>query len=697
MTQNQSDAAWTKFQSGKAVESLSTPNKYSYANWFKLTSNSVVFRVKTSNEAHIALGTDCKHDGTHYEIVIGGWGNSKSVMRSRNQGKNFCEFNGCWRGIDMEFITFWISWDESDFGQLRVGYGTQIGEKLFMNMDQFSCISIKYMSVCTGWGSTGNWELFDVKPCSYDDYIEDIMKDVPVDDYRTDYDPDAETIGNIMHDHTRETESLEVCRVNSREVISTTKTSEDSAMFELREEIIQNEELYLKIANDTTKLKEEIASNEQWWRKYTKSVPHHDQPGNTSNKPNNKKQNESNRNPNRRSGGDNNGRGDGNSRRSNGDNNGDEKKDEDPNNNSDDGSFDFTNIEEKMKKVKTFKKYKIMKATKKYALTDTEVLALCYYTDNWSACRQMKKAHRCIIDDLPAKDSEMWKRLYAHCTTAVEKMYRVFHHQNKEFKSKNYMLQMLYHGSTIIEFDQYNQEQFFFKTLASFSTDRFVAAGFTGGQGMIFVIERAFQGLYSGSLRGADVSWISNFGYENEYIILPTTYNKLIEATDEFRNRILCLQPQQHVYIAKYYKTNSNPLLPHSDGVHEVMDVKYNNTEHEILRWLRDVVRIQKEEDQKKYYELLMNDGWETLEDIANIDVSTDVLLREIGITKRGHINKIKRNIIELRDAVTSESHSPTFSIGSANSIEWTASEVTSSFSDDIENIMDNDETLDVD
>ena len=39
--------------------------------------NSIVFSVKASNDAHVALHTD---DGGLWEIVIGGWGNGRSCI-----------------------------------------------------------------------------------------------------------------------------------------------------------------------------------------------------------------------------------------------------------------------------------------------------------------------------------------------------------------------------------------------------------------------------------------------------------------------------------------------------------------------------------------------------------------------------------------------------------------------------------------
>eukprot|EP00483_Globobulimina_turgida_P006131 UN06141 len=170
-----------------------------------------------------------------------------------------------------------------------------------------------------------------------------------------------------------------------------------------------------------------------------------------------------------------------------------------------------------MKKVKkenqTFKK---IKQTKKYALNDNELMAVIYYCDSDSACSKMKEAHRCIIKDIK------WQETYYHCSNAVEKIYRVLHYKNDEFKKQNNMSQQLYHGSTINLFSAYDKEQFFLKTLTSFSTLSYVATEFAAAQGMIFILRGAFEGLYNGILRGADVQWLSDFQGGYEYIILPT-------------------------------------------------------------------------------------------------------------------------------------------------------------------------------
>eukprot|EP01084_Bolivina_argentea_P248060 414941_1 len=133
------------------------------------------------------------------------------------------------------------------------------------------------------------------------------------------------------------------------------------------------------------------------------------------------------------------------------------------------------------------------------------------------------------------------------------------------------MSQKLYHGNTEKQLNAYDKEQFFFKTVTSFSTKQHVAKKFTKDIGMIFIINNGFEGLYNGGLRGANVQWLSNYPEEYEYVILPTTYNKI----NEIKEHKLSLNSTQIVYITSHFKTNIDPLKPHSDTVSTDMQVSY--------------------------------------------------------------------------------------------------------------------------
>ena len=69
---------------GKTVD-IHTPDNYDYASHpvgDASNLNSIVFSVKAKNDAHIALHHP---DNGLWEIVIGGWGNGRSVVRGAAQ------------------------------------------------------------------------------------------------------------------------------------------------------------------------------------------------------------------------------------------------------------------------------------------------------------------------------------------------------------------------------------------------------------------------------------------------------------------------------------------------------------------------------------------------------------------------------------------------------------------------------------
>merc|ERR1712038_421462 len=127
------------------------------------TYGQVVFQVKASNDAHIALGetTTVNIDSpTNYEIVLGGWRNTKSVIRNMPQTRDrVIEYPSVGVLNKDEYVKFRILWDK-DF--LRVGKDEFNSWKLLMEVedrDTFGFRKIRYMSISTGFGSEGSWKI----------------------------------------------------------------------------------------------------------------------------------------------------------------------------------------------------------------------------------------------------------------------------------------------------------------------------------------------------------------------------------------------------------------------------------------------------------------------------------------------------------------------------------------------------------
>ncbi|XP_032681076.1 uncharacterized protein LOC116848753 isoform X1 [Odontomachus brunneus] len=131
--------------------SLTTQDKLEY-NFYPVTAGQIQFRVKAANDAHVALTTGPQEGEPMYEVFIGGWSNSKSVIRKNRVKPDVAEMEtpGILNGDD--YRGFWIRWDD---GNLTVG---KEGESApFMSYADPEPFGISHFGVCTGWGATGDW------------------------------------------------------------------------------------------------------------------------------------------------------------------------------------------------------------------------------------------------------------------------------------------------------------------------------------------------------------------------------------------------------------------------------------------------------------------------------------------------------------------------------------------------------------
>lgn len=133
-----------------AVE-LQTEDKLEY-NWFPAGSNGVVFRVKAKNDAHVALTSSNSESDPMLEVFIGGWSNSKSVIRKNRSKPDVVEVDTPQILSDLEFRGFWIRWDGN-----VINVGKEGEAASFMTYENPDSYPINFIGVCTGWGASGEW------------------------------------------------------------------------------------------------------------------------------------------------------------------------------------------------------------------------------------------------------------------------------------------------------------------------------------------------------------------------------------------------------------------------------------------------------------------------------------------------------------------------------------------------------------
>lgn len=130
---------------------LHTEDRLEY-NFFPNTSGFVQFRIKAPNDAHIALSTAAAEVNPMYEVFIGGWGNSKSIIRKNRTKPDVAEEPTPGILNENEFRGFWIRWQN---GTISVGRENEVPP--ILSWTDYEQVPIEYVGFCTGWGASGSW------------------------------------------------------------------------------------------------------------------------------------------------------------------------------------------------------------------------------------------------------------------------------------------------------------------------------------------------------------------------------------------------------------------------------------------------------------------------------------------------------------------------------------------------------------
>ncbi|XP_043254889.1 uncharacterized protein LOC122398776 isoform X5 [Colletes gigas] len=130
---------------------LNTDDKLEY-RFYPAATRQLQFRVKAANDAHVALTTGPQDSQPMYEVFIGGWGNSKSVIRKNKSKPDVAEADTPGILSNDEFRGFWIRWDDD-----ALSVGKEGEASAFLTYTDSEPLTVSHFGLCTAWGASGEW------------------------------------------------------------------------------------------------------------------------------------------------------------------------------------------------------------------------------------------------------------------------------------------------------------------------------------------------------------------------------------------------------------------------------------------------------------------------------------------------------------------------------------------------------------
>lgn len=130
---------------------LNTPDALQY-HYYPFHNGIVQFRVRATNDAHLALSSEPNETHPMIEVFIGGWQNSKSVIRYNQSKPEVAEADTPNILSPQELRGFWIRVTD---GIVTVGREGEAAA--FLSWHNPRPFHINYVGVCTGWGASGTW------------------------------------------------------------------------------------------------------------------------------------------------------------------------------------------------------------------------------------------------------------------------------------------------------------------------------------------------------------------------------------------------------------------------------------------------------------------------------------------------------------------------------------------------------------
>lgn len=88
-----------------------------------------------------------------FEIVLGGWSNTKSVIRFTQSETELAVYEGSICSMN-DWVVVTVAWED---GRIMVSMGETPGENIFMEYTDSELRAVHWVGVMTGWGAEGNW------------------------------------------------------------------------------------------------------------------------------------------------------------------------------------------------------------------------------------------------------------------------------------------------------------------------------------------------------------------------------------------------------------------------------------------------------------------------------------------------------------------------------------------------------------
>ena len=147
---------FVSYQDAETV--LMTPNDYQFTHGWMMVRDKegIVVQVMACNDAHVVL-MDIPGEGTKaYQVIIGGWKNTRSVIRDRFMGDIRVDVKTPGILSCNESRSFWLTWHNGNF---RVGTGDVYNADTFMEWKDPSPREIWAVGVASGWGAKATWRI----------------------------------------------------------------------------------------------------------------------------------------------------------------------------------------------------------------------------------------------------------------------------------------------------------------------------------------------------------------------------------------------------------------------------------------------------------------------------------------------------------------------------------------------------------